>query len=140
MKFFNRLASHPSYGLLVLRLAVGLIFIIHGVLKWQVWSATPGPQMSANMLNLMKFLSVVEPLGGLALLFGFLTQLAAAGLALIMIGAIYMKLYVWHFGFISQTTIGAEFDVVLLAANICLFVCGGGVIAVDHFFMKKHHQ
>ncbi|HLC55235.1 MAG TPA: DoxX family membrane protein, partial [Candidatus Nanoarchaeia archaeon] len=36
-------------------------------------------------------LGIAETLGGLAVIIGFLTQLAGLGLALTMVGAIYMK-------------------------------------------------
>jgi uncharacterized membrane protein YphA (DoxX/SURF4 family) len=45
------------------------------------------------------FLGVAELLGGIGVVVGVLTQLAAAGLILIMLGAIQKKLFVWPTGF-----------------------------------------
>ena len=135
MKFLAKMSSHPQWGSLVLRLAVGSIFIFHGVQKWALWKAVP-PQMPPNMGNLMKFLSIVEPLGGLALILGFLTPLAALGLAIIMVGAIYFKMNVFKVGFASGNGTGWEFDLILLAANIALMLSGAGKWSVDKKLIK----
>ena len=138
MHFFHRLTAHSSVGLLLLRLSIAAIFLFHGIQKWSMWGLAPSEQMSANMLNLMKCLSIVEPLGGLALLFGFLTQLAAGGLALIMLGAIYFKQYVWMLGFVGKNgMVGWEFDLVLLAGCLALFFLGAGKYSLDHTVTKK---
>ena len=65
-------------ALLALRVIVAAIFLYAGYAKWGFWSAAP-EGMSAGMVNLVKFLSIVEPLGGMALVAGFLTRWAAAG-------------------------------------------------------------
>ncbi|MGA7925831.1 MAG: DoxX family protein [Candidatus Sulfotelmatobacter sp.] len=44
------------------------------------------------------FLGIAEVAGGLGLAFGVLTQLAAFGLILIMLGAILKKIFAWHTG------------------------------------------
>ncbi len=120
---------YRDWALLVLRLAVGVIFIYHGQQKWGLWNAEPSAMMSAGQIYLMRFLSVVEPLGGLGLILGSLTQWAALGLALIMLGAIYTKMFVWQIGFAG--TAGWEFDLILLAANLVLLAMGAGALSVD---------
>lgn len=138
MKFFYHLTTHKHWGLLILRLTVGVIFIVHGIQKWALWNMQPSDQMPAMMLNLMKFLSIVEPLGGLALIFGFLTQLAALGLSLIMLGAIFwFKMKVMNIPFAANNTTGWEFDLILLASNIALILNGAGRISLDYLLAKK---
>lgn len=134
MKFFHDLLKHRDLGLLFLRLGVGVTFLYHGVMKWSLWSAAAGDPSGANMLNLMKFLSIVEPLGGLALILGVLTQLASLGLAVVMLGAIYFKMAVWKFAFAEAAKTGWELDFILLAACLCLLLVGAGKYALD----KKH--
>lgn len=131
MLHLHRLQTYSDWGLLALRLAVGSIFLIHGIGKWSFWGMMPGDQMSAGMLNLMKFLSIVEPLGGLALILGFLTHYAALGLAIIMVGAIYFKMFVFKLGFVEQAATGWEFDLALLGGNLALFFLGAGRMAID---------
>src|SRR3989344_2149286 len=108
MEFFIDLYQFNDWGLLALRVAVGVIFLYHGIQKRAMWKMQPSEQMPASMLSLLKFLSVVEPLGGLAVLFGFLTQLAVAGLGFIMVGAIWMKITKWHVPFAAQDKTGWE--------------------------------
>lgn len=132
----HALSKHNYVGLFVLRLVVGILFLVHGTAKWKLWGAPPGEGTTESMLALMKFLSIVEPLGGLALVMGFLTRYAALGLGIIMLGAIYFKLYVWNVGFIGTTGTGAEFDLVLLAAAVMLFFAGAGKWSLDHTCCK----
>ena len=118
-----------SAGLLILRLGVGIIFFVHGRQKLAMWKAQPSAQMSAGMLNLLKFLSVAEPLGSLAVVAGFFTQPAAAGLACIMVGAIYLKITAWQKKFTGEG--GWEFEFILLCAALALVFLGGGSFALD---------
>ena len=128
MDFFTNLNQFSDWGLFVLRIAIGVIFFIHGKQKLAMWKMQPSEQMPLKMLSLMKFLSIVEPLGAFAVIGGFLTQLAAAGLGIIMIGAIWLKISMLKIPFTAQDKTGWEFDLILLAANIAILFSGGGVI------------
>ncbi len=96
--------------------------------------------MPANMILLMKALSIVEPLAGLALMTGVWARIASAVLALVMIGAIYFKQVVMSVGFTTPTGAGWEFDLVLLAALVCLKLAGPGVFAGKSCCDKKKEQ
>ena len=48
------------------------------------------------------FLGAAELAGALGVMFGVLIQLAAAGLILLMLGAIQKKMFVWKTGFSGQ--------------------------------------
>lgn len=130
----SSLNRYGDWGLLALRLAVGAIFIYHGTLKWQMSDPSP-------IMTILKF---AEPIGGLALILGALTQLAALGLAIIMLGAIYMKAS--GFGqqaldfagsFAPQGGTGWEFDLMILAGCITLLLMGAGSLSVDTAVMKR---
>ncbi len=130
---------HISLILLVLRLGVGIIFLYHASTKFKMWKMQPSAQMSSGMLSLMKFLSVAELLGGLAVLFGVLTQFAAAGLAIIMLGAIYMKVSMWKKTFSGDG--GWELDFIILCACITLMLGDAGIISLNHlilFYARTH--
>lgn len=136
MHFLHKLTAYHGWGMLLLRLSVGAIFLYHGIQKWAVWSAPAGDPSGEGLVNLMKFLSIVEPLGGAALVLGVLTQLAALGLSLVMVGAIYYKVVVWKIAFMAGNTTGWEFDFILLAANLAILFCGAGVYALEKRLRK----
>lgn len=129
MEFLANLHQLSDVGLLALRIAVGAIFLVHGTQKWAMWKMQPSAQMPAGMLSMMKFLSIVESLGGLAVLVGFLTQFAAVGLGIIMIGATQFKISQMHKRFSGEG--GWEFDLILLAAVMALFFIGAGQLSAD---------
>lgn len=131
MEYFANLHQFGDFGLLALRIAVGIIFLVHGTQKWAMWKMQPSEQMPSGMISLMKFLSIVEPLGAIAILGGFLTQLAAAGLGIIMIGAIGLKVGMMKVSFAPRDKAGWEFDFILLAATVALFFSGAGNVGLD---------
>lgn len=135
MEFFANLHQFGDWGLLALRIAAGAIFLVHGTQKWAMWKMQPSEQMPAGMISLMKFLSIVEPLGGLAVLVGFLTQLAAIGLGIVMIGAIWLKIGRIKVPFAPRDKAGWEFDFIILAAAIALFFFGAGTLGLDRVML-----
>ena len=118
-------------ALLVLRVVVAAIFLYAGSAKWPFWSASP-EGMSVVLLNITRFLSVVEPLGSVALLLGFLTRWAAAGLGVIMVGAIFFARYTLHAGlFTGPQGTGLDYNLLILAGCIALLAFGAGAWSVD---------
>lgn len=130
MDLLNSLTSYSDWGLLGLRLAVGAIFFIHGWAKWAMWKMQPSTQMPAQMIAVMKLLSITEPLAALALIIGVFVQPAALWLSLVMVGAIYLKTSKWKVPFTAQNTSGWEFDLILLAANLALLTTGPGALVL----------
>lgn len=123
-------------ALVLLRLIVGAVFLYAGYAKLGFWSAVP-EGMPSGMVNLIKFLSVVEPLGGVALLAGFLTRWAAAGLSIIMVGAVFFVYFTMHSGFFtSQEGTGLDYIVLILTGCIALMAFGAGKFAVDTMWKK----
>jgi putative oxidoreductase len=131
MEFLSSIHQLNDLGLLLLRVALGAIFLVHGKSKWAMWKMQPSEQMPAKMLFLMKLLSIAEPTAAIALFFGFLTQLTALGLAIIMLGASMMKIRVWHAKFTGNG--GWEFDLILLTASLALFFLGAGGLGIDRY-------
>lgn len=125
--------DYSDLGLLGLRICVAAIFLKHGLMKQGVWKKKPSAQEPASMLAIMKILSIAEPLGAIAVLFGFMTQLAAAGLAIIMIGAIWTKIKVWKIPFYAKDNTGWEFDFMILGACIALICIGPGSLSLEFF-------
>ena len=131
-EFFSSLLG--DWALFALRIGIATSFIIHGSQKWPMWKMEPSAQMPASMLSLLRFLSIVEPLGGVAVLLGFLTQVAAAGFGIIMIGAIRLKAIQMHKKFGEAG--GWELDFILLAGAIGLFFLGGGQFSLDRLLFR----
>ena len=75
-------------------------------------------------------LGLVELLAGIGIILGFYTQLAALLLAIIMLGAIFVKKMKWRVSFAAMDKTGWEFDLILLAANIAILLTGGGSINI----------
>ncbi len=128
--------KNQNVSLLILRIVTAAIFLVAGYYKFSFWSAKP-EGMSVSMVNLMKFLSVAEPLGALAVLAGFLTRWAAAGLAIVLLGAIYVTKFSYGIGFVTPTGAGWNFPLAVLASCFILIAFGAGNWSVDDSRRKQ---
>ena len=99
-----------------------------------MWRIQPSAQMPAGLQSLLRSLSIAEPLGGLATLVGLLTQAAAAGFMLVMLGAIRLKVLRMHKGFTGEG--GREFELLLLVGAIALLFLGAGKFALDRLLFE----
>ena len=133
MQFFAQLHTLSDWALLVLRVGVGVTFLVHGIQKRAMWKMQPSAQMPAGLLSILRLLSIAEPLGGVAAITGFLTQLAAAGFVIVMLGAINLKARQMHRGFTGDG--GWELDYLLLSGAIALVILGAGRISLDRVLL-----
>jgi putative oxidoreductase len=121
---FPRLAGFTDYGLLLMRLLVGLIFADSG------WNHLRQPEARGASIGMSKgftvFLGAAELLGSLGVVFGVLTQLAAAGLILLMLGAIQKKVLVWKTGFWGKNGTGWHYESMLVVMNLVILLTNGG--------------
>ena len=131
MRFFFSLHQFADLALLVLRIGLGAVFLTHGLGKRKLWSMQPSAQMPAGMLRKLRILSIAEPAGGLGVLVGFLTQLAALGLVIVMLGAIQFLITKVHRRFTGENVAGWEFEFMLLVVALALAILGGGRFALD---------
>ncbi len=124
-------------ALLFLRVATGFVFFTHG---WQKWDA--GVDLTAAFLTTLKFpapellavvLIAIEVVGGLALIFGAYTRLAAKLTGLVAIIAL-LTVHVSK-GY-SSTGGGYEYVLLLVAACVILLVMGAGKWSVDRKYLK----
>lgn len=128
MEFFQSIALYSPFGLLILRLALGIIFLYHGWMKFGMWKMQPSEQMPSSMLTIMKTLSIVETVVGMALILGVYVQIAAIVPAVIMLGAIYFKIFKWGKKFAGDG--GWELDFILLAASIAIILSGSSAFSL----------
>lgn len=121
-----------AWGITLLRVAVGVVFFVHGCQKLFVMGVPgvaayfgqlgiPAPQLAAGLV------SVVEFLAGLALILGLGTRWVAIPLACIMVVAI-VTVHANQGFFLPK---GYEFVMTLLSANVSLALLGSGAAALD---------
>lgn len=123
-----------EYGILLLRLFVGLTFAAHGAQKLFGWFGGDGRGGTAGFFGsvgyrwpaVMAVLAGLSELGG-GLLFaaGLLTPLAALALAVVMLNAI--ATVVWQKGFLG----GYEFELTLLTVAIAVVATGPERLSLD---------
>ncbi len=118
------LTRFTDLGILLLRLMVGLTFVTSG------YNHLKDPEARSKSIELPKivtiFLGIAEVAGGLGVAAGVLTQLAAIGLILIMLGAIQKKIFAWHTGFWGDKTYGWHYDLMFVLMNLLILFTNGG--------------
>jgi len=124
-------ASAP-YAALVLRIALGVMFLAHGIyLKIFVFTmaGTVGYYESLGLPGFLAYLTVVaETLGGVMLILGLKTRLAALGVTPVLLGAVWVH---GPNGWLFNTTGGGwEYPVFLLVALAVLALLGDGAHAL----------
>lgn len=133
------LTGRPAWGLLLLRLVVGGAFVQHGLSKIQAPFGWMGPH--STVPGLFQGLAALSEFGGgLALILGFLTPLAALGIASTMIVA-YTMVHgpAGHAWIASKPGQGSFEDVAFyLAAALALFFTGPGALSLDRVLFGRH--
>ena len=136
------LVTDDSKTTAILRLVLGVVFFAHGAQKLLGWFGGPG--FSGTMGMFTGYLHIPAPFaflaiaaeffGGLGLILGFLTRIAAFGIAMNMLVAIAMV----HraFGFFmnwtgTQKGEGFEYHLLVLAITAFLMIRGAGALSVD---------
>lgn len=125
-------AGRLSAGLAVLRAVVGVVFVAHGGQKLFVYGlagvsgafaqmGVPLPEVAGPLV------AFVELLGGIALILGLLTRLAALALAVDMLGAIVLVHLAGGF-FLPN---GIEFALTLFGGAAALALTGAGAFSLD---------
>ena len=121
---FPQLAQFTDLSLLCLRLMVAAVFVTSG---WRHLVDSKGRAQSIGMSPAFTmFLGAAELAGGLGVAGGVLTQLAAIGLILVMLGAIQKKIFIWHTGFWGEKASGWHYDLMLVLMNLVIICTNGG--------------
>lgn len=138
-----------EYGMIPIRLAVGTIFIAHGAQK--LFGVFGGSGLAATIEAFRSYMGIpaalaviaasTEFFGGIAILVGFLTRLAALGLSVVMLVAL-VKVH-WANGFflnwfnLPTKGHGIEYNLALLGACLGLVFSGARGLALDKLFLKS---
>lgn len=114
-----------------IRAAIGVIFLIHGVSKFN-------PGFSGFLTNvglpveLQMPIALLETIGGILLILGIMTRISSALLSIDMLGAIF---YIKHAANITGQG-GYELDLILLASNLVVLVSGPGKVSISQIIKK----
>jgi putative oxidoreductase len=120
--------------LFVIRVVCGYAFILFGWGKIQHPLSWMGPD-SAYPGFLQALAAISEFVGGIALILGFLTRLAAFGIACTMLVAIYTHKFQMGDPFVNLTGGGSyQVPVLYLLVALLLMVAGPGRISLDRLF------
>jgi putative oxidoreductase len=136
------IATDNDFATTIVRLVAGVVFFAHGSQKMLGWfggygfSGTMG--FFTGVMHIpapFAFLAIVaEFFGGLGLIFGLLTRVAAFGIFCNMVVAVSVVHH--HFGFFANWTgtqkgEGYEYHLLALASMVLLMIRGGGAASVD---------
>ena len=135
--------TYPSWSLLIVRVALGVIFFAHGAQK--VFGCFGGPGLKGTIAYFKQAMGIpagaavlaalIECFGGLAMLAGFLVRPAALGLVIVMLVAV-AKVH-WTNGFFLNMSMtpgkghGYEFNLALIGMALAVLVGGAGRYSVD---------
>jgi putative oxidoreductase len=123
-----------SYGILLLRVVVGLAFVGHGTQKLFGWFGGYGPAGTGGFFTSQGYRAGVrmaiaaglcEAVGGALLALGFVTPLAGALLAIVMINAIASVTFKKGF------MLGSELEIAYLTIAVSLAATGPGRFSID---------
>jgi putative oxidoreductase len=135
----DRVARVQGFGLAVLRVIIGIVFLAHGLQKiFQFGVGGFAGNLEGQGVPLPLFFAVVvtlvEVLGGVALILGIFTRLVTVPLAIDMLVAMLMV----HLpnGFFMMNN-GIELTLILLAASVALALAGSGEASLDKVLASR---
>jgi putative oxidoreductase len=138
----NLFSTDPDWTLTVIRIILGIIFFAHGAQKVLGWFGGTG--LKETLRTMHEFIGIPVPLafvavmaeflGGLGLIVGLLSRVAAIGICLTMLSAIAMVH--WRFGlfmnwFGDRKGHGFEYHLLAVGLAIVIVVGGSGALSLD---------
>jgi putative oxidoreductase len=136
------LRTDGSVSALVLRIFLAVVLFPHGAQKVFGWFGGPGLSAGISMLtvnmHIPLFFAILaiaaEFLGPICLFFGFLTRIAAFGIAVEMVVAVllvHLKFGFFMNWFGGKAGEGFEYHLLMIGMAIALIIAGGGLWSVD---------
>jgi putative oxidoreductase len=132
---------------LVLRLALGSVMFAHGAQKLLGWFGGRGFFGTIELFHQLGFPTILAVLvtigeffGGLGLLVGLLSRVAAGGIGIIMLGAIFTVH--WPYGFFmnwagTKAREGFEYHILAIGLVVAIMILGGGKWSIDRTLAKN---
>ena len=120
-----------SYGMTLLRVSLGVMWIAHALLKLLVFTL-PGTAQYFTSVGFPGLLAypvfAAELLGGLALVLGLYARQVSLALVPIMLAAMWVHL---HNGWVHTSAGGGwEYPLFLVVASVALWLLGDGAVAL----------
>jgi putative oxidoreductase len=146
--FHKILNTNNDFALAIVRLVLGIVFFAHGAQKMLGWFGGYGFSATMDFFThqmgiptIFAFLAIsAEFFGGLGLIVGFLSRIAAFGILCEMIVAV--AIVHRHYGFFmnwggDQKGEGFEYHLLTIAIALAIAIKGSGALSVDHTLSEK---
>lgn len=112
--------QYAGWGTRVLELSLAAVFLVHG------WAKVKRPAAAAAVWGGNKMLGAlhgwVEIAAAIAVATQFGTFFGSLVMIVVMLGAMYYKIFKWKMPFKADTTTGWEFDLVIFAGALTLLL------------------
>jgi len=143
------LSTRDDFAPLVMRVVLGLVFLPHGAQKVLGWFGGNGLENTLNFFTqsmglpfvLAVLVIAAESAGAIGLIVGFLTRIAAFGIACVMTGAI-VTVHLKNGFFMNwsgkQPGEGFEFHLLAVALAVALLFTGGGKASIDRLLSRRN--
>ena len=144
----NLFSTANDHAIALARLVLGIIFFMHGAQKTLAWfggfgfhatmhffTATMGIPAAFAILAI-----AAEFLGGIGLIVGFLSRIAALGIAvdmLVAVGLVHLRNGIFMNWYGNQKGEGYEYHLLAITICIVIMVKGGGALSVDRALTKS---
>lgn len=150
MKIFDLFRTNDSYAPTFLRIALGVMIVPHGAQKLLGWFGGPGLGATLsffdNHLHIPPALAllaiIAEFFGGIALILGAVTRLAALSVGITMLVAGIYSLpngfFMNWFG--TQSGEGVEFHLLAIAMATAVLLEGCGMLGVDRLYRRRDER
>ncbi len=130
---FSRFCYRPSLGLLLIRVAVGAIFMHHGFMKYQNIAGTVGFMGTLGIPAPLTYIAIfTELVGGAMIILGVFTRVAAVGTGIVALVAFQLAVAP------KRGFAGGEFELLLAAVSFGLALIGSGRCRLANIF--EHDQ
>ena len=141
--FLNLIRTNPDWVLATSRIILGFVFFPHGAQKMLGWFGGYGYKATmahltgrAKIPRVFAFLVIIiEFFGGIGLIVGLFSRLAAAGISAVMIGAV-ITVHLPHGFFMNwggnQKGEGFEYHLLAVALILLIVVKGSGALSLDY--------
>lgn len=134
LNVISKYCYRPSVGLFIIRVATGLIFIHHGWTKFLNVDGTISFMGNLGIPEPLAYLAmIIEVIGGLMLVFGFMTRAAAVATGIVALVAAGVAVIP------SRGILSAEFELLLAAVSFGIAFAGTGRIRIAHLFEHDQH-
>jgi putative oxidoreductase len=132
IRHLNKQLYEKNLGLLLIRVGTGLVFFMHGIMKLQSIGMINGYFTKSLGLppGTAMLIAAIETVGGLMLVFGVFTRVAAVVLGLEMLVAIFLT------GGPGKGWEQHEMEALLMAVSFGLVYTGSGKFSLWHWDPK----